>query len=382
MRKVLRTFVPTLALALAAQALNIAPAHADDPLLEEAVNFSGQIFYIGAGVPGVVIGAYRDGEVFTTGFGETGSGGNEPDGNTVFRIGSITKAFAGEMLAHSVAAGELGFTDSVSSHMSGGLVAATAEHPEMQMINLATHSAGLPREAIEDWGPADDPFSVITEKAFIDWLDSHPLLFAPGTAIAYSNFGFDLLALGIENAAGSPYAELLHDRILGPLDMSHTGYELTGEMRANMMTGHLPDGSPMEVVPTGDMILGSGGLYSSANDLLKWMGWHLSQGGDGEEARFLDHAVYMQREGKNTIISMDESGFMDAMGLGWVAMYSTDRHPFVLQKAGALQGEMSYVAFAPDRGTAVVITINQYNFAAAEGMAHVANDLLANISGF
>ncbi len=382
MKAPLGTFVPALALAFAAQALTAPAALADDPMLDESVLFTGQIFSMAAGVPGVVIGAYRDGNTSVEGFGVTGEGGSEPDGDTVFRIGSITKVFAGEMLARAVADGQMGFTDSVTSHMTGDLATATADHPEMQMINLVTHSAGLPREAIEDWGPADDPFSVITEAAFTDWLTTHPLLFTPGSAIAYSNFGFDLLALGISNAAGAPYAELLQGSILDPLEMTHTGYELSDEMRANMMTGHLPDGTAMDVVPTGDMILGSGGLYSSANDLLKWLGWHLDRSAGEEEVRFLDHGVYMQREGKSTVLSMDESGYMDAMGLGWVVMNPTTEQPFVLQKAGALQGEMSYVAFAPERGTAVVITINQYNFTAAEGMAVTANALLAEISGY
>ena len=74
---------------------------------------------------------------------------------------------------------------------------------------------------------------------------------------------------------------------------------------------------------------------------------------------------------------MDESGHMDAMGLAWVAMMPKGIRPFILQKAGGLQGVFSYIAFAPSRGVAVFIAINKFDFAAAMAMGDVANDLIS-----
>ena len=54
--------------------------------------------------------------------------------------------------------------------------------------------------------------------------------------------------------------------------------------------------------------------------------------------------------------------------------------PFILQKAGGLQGTFSYIAFAPTRGVAVFIAINQFNFAASMAMAKVANELIATLA--
>jgi soluble lytic murein transglycosylase-like protein len=54
--------------------------------------------------------------------------------------------------------------------------------------------------------------------------------------------------------------------------------------------------------------------------------------------------------------------------------------PFILQKAGGLQGTFSYVAFAPTRGVAVFVAINKFDFAAAFQMGKFANELLANLS--
>ncbi|MBN7787693.1 serine hydrolase [Ponticoccus gilvus] len=252
----------------------------------------------------------------------------------------------------------------------------------MRLIDLATHSGGLPREVPRDESPATDPFQTITTDAFAAWLSENPLNFPPGTSIAYSNFGFDLLSWALSTAAGDSYSELLRKRITGPLGMEDTAFVPSDDMVVRLMTGHARNGAPLPMVPTGDVVTGSGGLYSTANDLLRWMRWHLDDSAPGVVARFLGHGIFVQRDGMEMVVSMDESGRMDAMGLGWVAMNATDKQPFYLQKSGALQGQMSYIAFAPHHDVAVFATMNQFDFATAEGLTAAANELLASLSGF
>lgn len=351
-------------------------------LLDDAVEFKGTIFYLESSVPGVVLGAIRDGETAVMGFGETERGnGIQPDGDTVLRLGSITKVFAGEMLAHAVARGEADFTDPVAPLLPGRLGAALAKHPPIRLIDLVTHSAGILREVPREDGPPNDPFATITYDAFADWLENNSLQFAPGQAIAYSNFGFDLLSAALSSAGDADYSALLEARITGPLGMRDTATSVTDDMRGRLMSGHGFDGSPLPDVPSGDIITGSGGLRSTANDMLRWMQWHLSDEEQGAEARFLDHAVYVQRDGMQAVMAMDESGRMDAMGLGWVAMNATAERPFILQKAGALHGQISYIAFAPEHGVAVFVAINQFDFAAAGAMTDFANHFLAELIG-
>jgi len=130
------------------------------------------------------------------------------------------------------------------------------------------------------------------------------------------------------------------------------------------------------------MIVGSGGLYSTPNDLLKWMRWHLDHyhKTDAKARRSDDPGLYLHRKGLETVYGMDESGYMDAMGLGWVAMFPKDGRPLILQKAGALEGIFSYIAFAPTRGVAVFIAFNTFDFTAAMAQAEVANSLIASLA--
>ena len=74
---------------------------AEDRVLSEAVEFSGQILYLQTDVPGLVMGAVRNGETAVFGFGETAKGsGKTPDGDTLMRVGSVTKVFTGAVLAN------------------------------------------------------------------------------------------------------------------------------------------------------------------------------------------------------------------------------------------------------------------------------------------
>src|SRR5260370_12371535 len=75
-------------------------AAAGDRLLQETVEFTGAIAFLEHKVPGLVIGAVRNGERAIAGFGTTSTGSSAvPDGKTIFRIGSATNALARAVLA-------------------------------------------------------------------------------------------------------------------------------------------------------------------------------------------------------------------------------------------------------------------------------------------
>ena len=353
-----------------------------DPVLDEIVDFTGQILFIETKVPALVIGAVRQGSVSVSGFGEcAGPGSPPPDGATLLRIGSVTKSFAGEMLAHMTAAGTVKLTDPLVKLVPYFAVAADADAGRIRLLDLATHAGGLPREVPHAAGSDDDPFAPITRAAFAAWLKKEKLLFQPGRAVLYSNFGFDLLTIALSEAAKRPYPDILKETITGPLAMKDTGFTMSEEQQGRFMRGHPPDGTMLPIVPTGPTIVGSGGLYSTPNDLLAWMNWHLDRfGAEGAEARVVDHALHVMRDGLDIASGMDESGHMDGLGLAWIGMMAGKDTPFILQKAGGLQGTFCYVAFAPTRGVAVFVAINAFNLAAALEMAKTANELLANLT--
>jgi D-alanyl-D-alanine-carboxypeptidase/D-alanyl-D-alanine-endopeptidase len=212
-------------------------------------------------------------------------------------------------------------------------------------------------------------------------LRSEPLLYTPGAGALYSNFAFDLLAQALANAAGKPYEDLLRERVLAPAGMTSTAFALKAGQKSRSMQGHNFDGTAMADAPTPSTIVGSGGLHSTADDMLKWIKWHLDRNSPNQtEMRFLDQAAYVQRDGLSPVFGLDESGRMDAMGLGWVVMTPYGDRPSILQKAGGLQGMFSYVAVAPVRGIGVFAAINQFNLTSFEKMVTISNELIATLA--
>src|SRR5262245_52812676 len=221
-------------------------SQAKDKLLDEAVDFTGTLLFLDSKVPGLVIGAVRNGETTVAGYGKIRDGSNQaPDGKTLVRIGSITKAFTGAVLASMVADGTVRFTDPLQKRLGWDVKIPQKDGKEIRLIDLATHSSGLPREAERTSSPPDNPFATITKEALIKNLQGDPLLFAPSTGALYSNFAFDLLAQALANAAGKSYEDVLRERVLAPARLASTVFHPNAEQKNRLMQGHDFDAKPL-----------------------------------------------------------------------------------------------------------------------------------------
>ncbi|MCB1502269.1 MAG: D-alanyl-D-alanine-carboxypeptidase/endopeptidase AmpH [Bauldia sp.] len=363
-------------------ALSLPARAADDPLLHEAIELPGAVLYLDSGVPGLVLGVIRDGNTAVVGFGKIADDiDKEPDGETMMRIGSITKVFTGTTLASLVADGTVALSDPLQDRLGWDITVPSRDGHTIRLIDLVTHTSGLPREVEREPGPANDPFSTLTAEVYSKALAADPLLFPPGTGGLYSNFAFDVLSAALGNAAGKPYADVLKERVLDPAGLKDTVLTLRPGDEARLMQGHNFDGSGMPDVPATPIMAGASSLYSTPNDILKWLGWHMDRLSAGDaETRLIDHAAYVYRDALSPVLGFDESGHMDAMGLGWVIMAAEGGRPTILQKAGGLQGMFVYCAMAPSQDIGVFVAINKFDFATAMGMATVANELIATLA--
>ncbi|MFZ0836908.1 MAG: D-alanyl-D-alanine-carboxypeptidase/endopeptidase AmpH, partial [Xanthobacteraceae bacterium] len=352
------------------------------PLLDETVDFTGTFIFLEAKVPGLVIAVVRNGESVVHGYGETTKGnGKVPDGDTLMRIGSITKVFTGATLASMVADGKVGFTNRLADKLGWNVAIPELDHKPITLIDLATHTSGLPREpAVKSIGKGTIT-AMGTKEDYIASLKPDVQLFPAGTGMSYSNFGYDLLAQALGNAAGEPYEEVLRKRVLAPAGLKDTIFNLRPGDRERAMQGHGFDGATLPLIETPPMVQGAGGLYSTGNDMLRWLRWHLDRFATQDaEMRLLDHAVYVERDGLNPVVGFDEAGRMDAMGLGWVVMRPEGDRPLILQKTGGLQGEFSCVAFAPARGIGVFASINEFSVGGFDAMSKGVNKLITELA--
>jgi D-alanyl-D-alanine-carboxypeptidase/D-alanyl-D-alanine-endopeptidase len=355
---------------------------AEDRLLKQTVEFNGAITFLATKAPGFLLIAVRNGETAIAGFGDIADKrGKTPDGDTLFRIGSISKVFCGEALASAVLDGKLHFEDRLQDRLGYDVQLPERAGRPIRIIDLVTQSSGLPREVPRQDGPPDDPFANNTKETQIADLKTDPLLFTPGTATFYSNFGFDLLGAALANTEGKPYSDLLQQRVLDPAGMKDTVFNLRPGDEARAMQGHNFDGSPMASAHTPTSIECAGGLYSTANDMARWMNWQLDRAAASDrDLRLLDHAVYLYRDGLTSVAGVDDAGPMDAMGLGWVINMPNGNRPLILQKTGGLQGSFAYLAIAPTRGVAAFFVMNAFNVGGFSAAVAATNSLVAQLA--
>jgi D-alanyl-D-alanine-carboxypeptidase/D-alanyl-D-alanine-endopeptidase len=377
-----RTGVACIATIVATQVAFGGPATAEDKLLTETVEFAGTLAFLGTKVPGFVLVAVRNGEMAFAGFGNIADkNSKKPDADSMFRIGSISKVFCGELLASLVLDGKVRFSDRLQDKLGYDVTPPEKAGRAIRLIDLVTHASGLPREVPRPDAPPDDPFGTNTKEAQIADLKTDPLLFPPGTAALYSNYGFDLLGAALSNAGGKPYADLLKERVLDPAGMKDTVFNPRPGDEARLMQGHNFDGSQMPAAHTPVSIECAGGLHSTANDIARWMKWHLDAGSAKDrDLRLLDHAAYLYRDGLSAVVGLDDGGPMDAMGLGWVINMPAANHPLILQKSGGLQGNFAYLAIAPTRGVAAFFVMNEFSTGGFTAAVAATNALVAELA--
>ncbi|VTZ49182.1 D-alanyl-D-alanine-carboxypeptidase/endopeptidaseAmpH [Methylocella tundrae] len=361
-------------LALALMAAAAGPSRAEDAVLAEATDLAGFVMFGESGAPGMVLVVVRGDSSIVLGYGETEKGNNQkPDGNSLVRLNSITKVFTTEVLASLVAEGKLRLTDTLE-HDAGGARTPAFEGRPITLLDLATHSAALPREMGE--APEDSALRAWPTRADRwKWLSHFELPWAPGTIAAYSNVGFDLLADAIETSGGKPYPDLLRERVTGPLGMADTGFAPTPEQCKRLMIGSgLGGAGPCVDTHATD---GSGGLYSTANDMARWLRHNMDE---SNETLALSHAVYRQRQALPAAIGFDEAGPMAGLGLGWVITAADGIHPATIAKSGGGVGFMSYIAFAPGRHVGVFVAVNRADFGMFGKLTEAARGMIADLA--
>ena len=106
-----------------------------------------------------------------------------------------------------------------------------------------------------------------TTEQYLRVLDGHPAKFSPGERFSYCNSGYVVLALIAERAAGSPFHELVDQRVCGPAGMRDTEFLRSDELPGRAAVGYLAsDGARTNVFHLPVRGSGDGGIYSTVAD--------------------------------------------------------------------------------------------------------------------
>jgi len=186
--------------------------------------------------------------------------------DTKFRIASFTKPFTAMLILQLVEDGKL--------QLDGKLTQYLAEFPEEKGQNITIHqlltnTAGITGESrITDLIDIEKEF--YTREELLEIIAQQELVFEPGKGREYSNFGYALLGLIIEEVTGKSYDEVLQEKICDPAGMKNTLSDVTAQPIENRAVGYTYDYfNGLEEASFLDMsfAFGAGHLLSTVEDL-------------------------------------------------------------------------------------------------------------------
>jgi CubicO group peptidase (beta-lactamase class C family) len=225
--------------------------------------------YSQPGVPGAVVAVIDRGRVaFLRGYGLANIDTKTPfTDRTNVRLASLTKAFTAMAVMLLIDDGALRLDD----HVRDILPDFPSYGQAIRIRHLLNHTSGL--RAYEEFIPADLGRPLKDRDVLTLLHRTDTLLFPPGSAFRYGNSGYAVLALVVEAVSGKSFARFLKDRIFAAAGMNATlAYEPGGRDVPDRTHGYVatPAGFRIEDQNITSTVLGDGGVYSSAHDLIAW----------------------------------------------------------------------------------------------------------------
>jgi CubicO group peptidase (beta-lactamase class C family) len=303
--------------------------------------------------PGLVLAVIRGGEMIVEkGYGVRSPGDSQrPDSDTLFYIGSLSKAITGvgvELLAER---GQLSLDEPVARHVRG----LPRSWQSIPLKLFLAHQSGIPE--------MDAKLPTFAETART--ADNRPLSFRPGGKQQYNNFNFAIAGQAIEGASGRGYLDFMSAEVFKPLGMTRTGY---GQTDPNSSPGHfLRNGGRLEVVTEavpkgGEYGIPSGFIQTTLGDLVKLY-------------RGIQQHKLLPPARTHEMLSPVTSGLTGTPG--WFARKVNG--VTIVAKDGAASGYSSQFQFVPGRGDGVIFILNLQG--QKLGTAELAHDLLREVCG-
>jgi serine-type D-Ala-D-Ala carboxypeptidase/endopeptidase len=298
---------------------------------------------------GAVAGVNGAGSGSLHAYGNSGTGRPLGD-DSVFEIGSITKPFTAILLAAMVLDGEVALDDAIGKFLPPHVRTPHRDGQDVRLIDLATHTAGLPRIPRNLWMQVlrnrDNPYADYSVTDLHEAVSVVRLKRSFRSKMRYSNFGFGLLGHVLEGAAGAGYEDLVVERVCRPLEMVDTRITVPVHARDRVALGHKGSKKPAGPwdIPA---LAGAGALRSTAADMMRFVEANLRP----DRTRIADALRYAQQP--RLAVKKDKL----EIGLAWLRM-KTKSGQWITWHNGGTGGFSSFVGFCPTKDVGIVVLSN------------------------
>lgn len=311
-------------------------------------------------IPGAAILVVKDGKVvIEKGYGVRECTHNEKvDANTLFMIGSNTKAFTATALSMLEFEGKLKLEDKVIKYLPDFKMKDPWVTKELNLVDIMTHRMGMETFQGDFMNWASD----LTSDEVVEKFGRLTPMFDFRTKYGYTNAGYVIAGKIIEKVTGKTWANYLKEKIFLPLQMNRT-LTLSEEYfsEENIAKPHTFIDGKMSVIPFQniDNLAPCGSIVSSIKDLSHWIIAQLDSGRFADEDVIPIKALQRTRipetiQGRVTLPF--NKGHFDLYGLGWGIMdYEATE---IVSHTGGVNGFLSSVTLLPEKNIGIVILTN------------------------
>lgn len=218
------------------------------------------------GMNGVLLVRYKGEVLVHEAYGRRDREAGEPMTlGTGFDIGSITKQITDATVLRLEEQGRLSAGDTLGEFFPS----APEDKRGITVQQLMEHRAGLPEYLGDD-------YEIVGRDRALHRIFGEPLRFQPGSDEAYSNAGYSVLAMVVEEASGKPYERAVREAVLEPAGTTGIGYVLPGWAEQDLAVGYEQRrwGTPLDKPWLDDgpswTLRGNGGMLATAEQLADW----------------------------------------------------------------------------------------------------------------
>ncbi len=193
---------------------------------------------------------------------------------TVSKVASITKMFMGTLTLMLVDEGVLDLDAKISTYLPADMVDKIANADEATLRQIMNHTSGI-YDVVSDQGfyldLLNNPEQHWTQESILEHVYGKDAAFPCGTDQGYSNTNYLLISLILEEATGKKHYDLLHERIIDPLNLQNTYYFYHDALPAYTAQGYYDLYNNGNIMNLTNYNTGSGngytGLYMDVRDL-------------------------------------------------------------------------------------------------------------------
>jgi CubicO group peptidase (beta-lactamase class C family) len=309
-------------------------------------------------VPGIAIAVVTDGHViYSKGFGHRNIELKLPvTENTLFAIGSCTKAFTTFAMGTLVEEGALEWDQQVIDILPEFRLWDEYSTTKLTIRDLLTHRTGLPRHDLAWYGSKMSKEELLKKIRFLQ------PTFELREKYHYGQLSYFVAGTAMEKITGKLWTNVIQERILTPLGMYNTNFSIEDMQKSNnYATPYIEKNDKLKSMPLRNLnLIGpAGSINSNVSDLTHWMIMQLA-GGVHKGKSLISPTTLQELYAPQVIVpGVPESKetLLQAYGIGWLTL--SYRGHYIVSHDGVSDGFTSVLGLLPNENIGIVILSNK-----------------------